>query len=411
MTDVHEGTRFLRVRTTIVLGALSAVGPFSLDAYLPAMPTIARQFAVSAGSVQWSLTACLVGLALGQLFVGPIADRVGRRGPLIAGTIAYALASLCCAFAPNISLLVLARFIQGVAGAAGIVVGRAMVRDLTSGNSSTALYSQLAAVSGIAPVVAPVFGALALQFVSWRAVFVGLAVLGLCLVASVLLWMPESHTSDARSKLPQEPFWKSFGKVMQDPYFAGFALLGGLATGTLFAYISNASFVVQTTYQGSSLEFATIFAINGAGLALASQLNSRLSRRFGSVRLLRIGLALQVVGVLTLATVVLLIGRSRGLNALTLAPFLFFAIVPWGLVMPNVTGLAMARSARRNGTASAILGVVGFLAGATVSSAGGLIDPEHSMVLLMLVTVTFSAILAILLTRTRSRSSFADRTE
>ncbi|BDZ46179.1 multidrug effflux MFS transporter [Naasia aerilata] len=379
-----------------VLGVLSGVGPFSLDAYLPAFPAIAADFGVTASAVQLTLTACLVGLALGQLVIGPWADRVGRRLPLLLGTLGYLVTSLACAASSSIEVFTLLRFTQGFCGAAGLVIARAVVRDVASGRIAVRIYSQLAFVSGIAPIVAPLLGAAALTMVSWRGVFVGLAVLGALLAGSTWLLLKETHPIESRVTGPFRSSFLVFGVLLRIRAFAGYVLVGGLAAAILFGYISGSSFVVQEIYGGTPGEFALIFAINGIGLALAGQVNARIAPRVGAPFMLRVGLLVQVVATAGLALFVFLGGRG---SLWAVAVLLFLAIAPLGMVMPNAVAVSMGQARGHAGTASALLGVTTFLFGAAVTPLSGLGQPAVAMVLTMLGAVAGALVVVFILRR------------
>jgi DHA1 family bicyclomycin/chloramphenicol resistance-like MFS transporter len=368
---------------TLSLGVLTTVGPFSLDTYLPAFPAIAANLKTGPQSVQLSLTACLVGLALGQLLVGPWGDRIGRRKPLLMGSLGFLLASIACALAPSIEFFIAARFVQGFAGAAGLVMARAVVRDLSSGRAATALYSQLAVVSGLAPVVAPVLGAVGLAFVSWRGVFMGLAVLGAVLTVLVATQIPETHHPQFRTTGGLSGTFRAFGQVLTDKTFAGYAFLGGLTAAILFSYIASSSFVFQTVYGATSAQFAAAFAANGLGIALLGRLNVRLAPRHGAARMLQVGVALQSAGTFLLVLFVLLGVDLGEFRVLSLAAVLFLAIAPLGFNLPNTMAICMGQSGGYAGTASALLGVTTFLFGALVTPISGLGNPAVAMVLIM----------------------------
>lgn len=381
------------------LGVLTAVGPFSLDTYLPAFPTIATDLDAGAQAVQLSLTACLLGLAFGQLMVGPWGDRVGRRTPLLLGSLGFVLASIACALAPTIEVFIAVRFVQGFAGAAGLVLARAVVRDISSGRVATALYSQLAVVSGLAPVVAPVLGAIGLAYVSWRGVFVGLAVLGAILVILVATKVPETHHRQFRTTGGISSTFAAFRQVLADRAFAGYAILSGLTAVILFSYIASSSFVFQAIYGATSAQFAAAFAVNGLGIALFGRLNARLAPRHGPARMLRVGVALQFAGTVVLTLFVLLGVDLGDLNLLVLAALLFLAIAPLGFNLPNTMTICMGQSGGHAGTASALLGVTTFLSGALVTPVSGVGNPAFSLVLIMGCASALSLVTVLVLKR------------
>jgi DHA1 family bicyclomycin/chloramphenicol resistance-like MFS transporter len=232
----------------LLLGGLSAFGPLSLDMYLPGLPQLGRELHASASATQLTLTACLAGLALGQLVAGPLSDRLGRRRPQLAGVALYAGASLLCALSPSIGVLILLRFVQGAAGAAGIVIGRAVVRDLYEGDAAARLFSSLMLVGGVAPILAPVIGGQLLQVTDWRGIFVVLAGLGAALLAAAVFFLPESLPPERRSSDGLPGTGRALRLLAADRRFTGYALTSGFVMGAMFSYIAGSPFVLQEIY-------------------------------------------------------------------------------------------------------------------------------------------------------------------
>jgi DHA1 family bicyclomycin/chloramphenicol resistance-like MFS transporter len=379
-----DGERRVAPSMAFSLGVIAATAPFSLDAYLPALPAMAEEFGVSPQLIQLSLTACLLGLGIGQLIAGPIGDRFGRRNPMVVGAALYAVASLGCAFVTSADMLIALRLVQGLAGAVGIVLSRAVVQDLTEGRSAARTYSQMAAVSGAAPVIAPVVGAVIIAAAGWRVVFVLLACLGLVMIAIVLMVVGETRPPDMRTSLAFRPVMRSFGHLLKDGVFVRYAVVVMLSAAVLFTYISSAPFVLQGAFDMTELEFALVFASVGAGLVLASQLNARLLLRFDPRRILVGAAVIQLIGILALCAVIA--GRiAFGVTAVPLLVVcLVWAIVPCGAITPTCVSLAMARSGARAGSSSALLGVSMFLVGAAVSPISGAADPAITMAVVML---------------------------
>ncbi|MFI7215178.1 multidrug effflux MFS transporter [Micromonospora maritima] len=356
------------VTLLVLLGTLTAIGPLSLDMYLPAFPAMTRELGADQAGIQLSLTTCLVGLALGQLVTGPLSDRWGRRRPVLVGVVAYAVLALACAAAPSAPLLAAARFVQGVAGGMGVVVARAVVRDLYSGRDAAKYFSRLTLVFGVAPVAAPSVGSLVLRFGSWRAVFVALAVIGALLAVAVALRLPETLPVERRSAGGLGATARTMRSLAADRVYLGYALTQGFAFAGLFAYISGSSFVFQDVFGVSATVFSVIFGVNALALVATGQLNARLLDRFSPRRLLVTTL---VVGLVTAAGV--LTGALAGSLALT-AVALFAFVGSLGMVMPNSTALALDAHARHAGTAAALMGgvqsVVGALAAPLVGFGG-----------------------------------------
>ncbi|MFC6594372.1 Bcr/CflA family multidrug efflux MFS transporter [Kitasatospora paranensis] len=355
-----------RLRLILVLGALSAFGPLSLDMYLPAFPSLAADLGVHDADVQLTLTACLLGLALGQLAVGPLSDSRGRRTPLLAGLACYAVASLACAFAPTAGTLTGLRFVQGMAGAAGIVISRAVVRDLYDGVEAARFFSLLMLVNGLAPILAPVLGSQLLRFADWRAVFAVLAVIGVLLLAAAALALPESLPAERRTAGGLGRSVRSFGGLLADRRFMGHALSAGAVFAAMFAYISGSSFVLQQVYGLSAQQFGLVFGGNALGLVLLGQLNARLLRSRSPEALLRVGLALSAAGGAGLLTAV-----TAGLGLWAVCASLALVVGAVGFVMPNATALALSGQAQA-GTASALLGLLQFAFGALAAPLVGL---------------------------------------
>jgi len=355
------------LRLLIVLGALSAFGPLSLDMYLPALPALARDFAVSDAGVQLTLTSCLIGLAVGQLIAGPLSDRWGRRVPLLIGLAGYLAASVLCAFAPNVTALTGLRAVQGIAGAAGIVISRAIVRDLYEGTAAARFFSLLMLVNGLAPILAPVLGGQLLRFTSWRGVFLVLAAIGAVLLAATVIVVGETLPPARRRRGGLGQTVRSFGTLLRDPDFLRPAFAGGFALAAMFAYISASSFVLQKTYGLDPQQFSVVFASNAAGIVLLGQGNARLLRRRSPSTLLRAGIALSAAGGGALLLSVL---ADFGVAAVLVS--LFALVSSIGLIMPNSTALSMSGHPEMAGTASALLGLLQYALGGIAAPLTGL---------------------------------------
>jgi DHA1 family bicyclomycin/chloramphenicol resistance-like MFS transporter len=365
-----RGPRPSTVQLVIVLGAVNAIGPLSIDMYLPAFPEIAGALDAGASQVQLTLTACVAGLALGQLAIGPLSDRLGRRLPLIAAMTTYAAASVLCSLAPSVPVLMALRVLQGLAGAGGVVIARAVVRDLHTGAAAARLFSSLMLVTGLAPILAPIAGAQVLEFTSWRGIFVVLAVLSGLLAALVALGLRETLPPERRTSHGLARTAAIMRSLLRDRRFVGHALAGGMAFGALFAYISGSSFVFQGIYGVSPQLYSVLFALNGLGLIAGSQVNARLVGHFGPALLLHRGLTSIAVS----AAVLLLVVSVGGLGVWAVLVPIYVIVSSLSFVMPNSTALALADHAGVAGTASALLGVIQFLVGALVAplvGAGG----------------------------------------
>jgi MFS transporter, DHA1 family, multidrug resistance protein len=355
------------IQRILILGALSVFGPLSLDMYLPALLSLAQQLGGSPSAAQLTLTACLLGLAGGQVVAGPASDAAGRRRPLLLGLLAYALTSLFCALAPSIGILIGLRLLQGLGGAAGIVIARATVRDLYGGLDLARFMAWMMAVNGLAPILAPILGGQLLRVTSWRGVFAVLAVIGIALLGSAAFGLRETLPPEQRRPGGIGVTLRIFTRLLTDRTFVGYGLSAGLALAAMFAYIAGAPFVLENIYHVSPQGFSLIFATNALGVVLSSQISGRLVRRLGARRLLTIGLGVALAGGLLLPVVVV---ANLGLPGIL--PALFLVVASVGLISPNAVALALAAHTRDAGSASALLGVLQYIIGAAVAPLVGL---------------------------------------
>ncbi|MEV5971077.1 multidrug effflux MFS transporter [Streptomyces sp. NPDC051921] len=356
---------------TLVLGGLTALPPLSMDMYLPALPEVTEALRSPAATVQLTLTACLAGMALGQLVVGPMSDKWGRRRPLLVGMVVYVLATAVCALAPSAGLLVGFRLLQGLAGAAGIVIARAVVRDLYDGVEMARFFSTLMLISGVAPIVAPLIGGQILRITDWRGVFHVLTGVGLVLTFFVWRFLHETLPPGRRHAGGVGEALRTMRGLLADRVFTGYMLAGGLAFAALFAYISASPFVVQEIYGASPQTFSLLFGLNSIGLVAVGQINGKLL--VGRVSLDKaLGWGL---GTILLASVALLLMTSGVFGEPGLAPVaagLFVLMSAMGLAMPNTNAQALMRTPHAAGSASALLGTSSFLVGAVVSPLVGI---------------------------------------
>jgi DHA1 family bicyclomycin/chloramphenicol resistance-like MFS transporter len=356
-----------RLRWVLVLGSLTMFGPLSLDLYLPAFPVIAKDFDTSASHVQLTLTACLIGLAAGQLVAGPLSDRFGRKRPLMIGIAGYAIASLLCALAPDITTLTAARLLQGLAGSAGIVIARAVARDLHSGPALARLFALLMLVTGLAPILGPTVGAQVLRVTSWHGIFVLLAGIGLLLLLSVVLLLPETLPPERRRGGGFGSTVRTFGTLLRNRAFVGYALTAGFVLGAMFAYIAGSSFVLQETYGLSPQEFSFVFGGNAVGLIAMSQVSAWLVRTVAPSVLLRSAVVISATGGTCLLISVL---ADAGLPAVLVS--LFLLVLSVGLASPNATALALADHPHIAGSAAALLGLGQYAIGCALAPLTGL---------------------------------------
>lgn len=351
------------LRILLILGALSAFGPLAIDFYLPSFPALARQFATDVEHVQLSLAAYFVGIALGQLFYGPLADRFGRRVPLLVGVTLFAVASLACALAPSLEWLIGARFVQALGGCAGMVITRAVVRDLCDPLASAKVFSQLVLVMGLAPILAPLGGGLLLNTLGWPWIFHSLALFaGLCLLA-VLLWLPETRPQH----LQPAPLSGAFGQyrsLLGNASFMGYSLAGGVAMAGMFAYIAGSPFVFIELYGVPAEHYGWLFGSNAAGFVIMAQVNARLVRVGGPALWLRRMMLVYLASGLCL----LALAAWQPASLWPLMIPLFICVASLGCVLPNATACAMAGQGQHAGSASGLLGSLQFTVAAGASA-------------------------------------------
>jgi MFS transporter, DHA1 family, multidrug resistance protein len=371
-------------RTVVVLGLLSTFGPLSLDLYLPALPELAQDLNASASAAQLSITACLVGLALGQLVAGPLSDRLGRRRPLIVGLVGFVLASVACALAPSVGVLVVLRFIQGLAGAAGLVISRAIARDLYSGRALMIFFSRLILVAGLAPVIAPILGGQLSRIMSWRGIFGVLAGFGAVLLLAGWLGLRETLPPERRIVGGFSKTLHGYNTLLHDRFFVGCALSSGLAGASMFAYIAGSTFVLQRIYGMSPQGFSLVFGSISLALVIAAQVGGRLALVWPLTRVLGFGLAVNLLG-----ATFLLVTVSIGLPLAVLIAALSVMVSAIGLIFPTANALAMADYPDLAGTASSLQGLSQFVFGAIAAPLVG-IAGEQTALPLGIVTTTAS---------------------
>ncbi|MGC5031798.1 multidrug effflux MFS transporter [Micromonospora sp. DT229] len=381
----------------VLLGSLTAIGPLTLDAYLPALPEMTRDLSTSQATIQLSLTTCLIGMAVGQLVTGPLSDRWGRRRPVLVGVAAYTLMSLLCTLAPTAETFAAARFLQGFAGGMGTVVARAIVRDLYTGRAAAKYFSRLTLIFGLAPMAAPAFGGLLLGLGSWRIIFVALTIIG-ALLGTVVIWrLPETLPVDRRNTGGLSATARAARTLLTDRIYLGYTLTQGLAFAGLFAYLSGSSFVLQDVFGLSAGAFSLIFGLNALAMLATGQLNARLLDRRNPRPLLITGLGLGLLAALGLLAGVLLDSRPLVLAAL----FVFLGSL--GMVMPNGTALALDRHGSHAGTAAALLGGIQAVIAAAAAPLVGLGGEGTALPMAVVVTGGAAGSLLMVLTLARRR--------
>jgi MFS transporter, DHA1 family, multidrug resistance protein len=365
-----EGATLIRVRArhVLILGGLTALGPLSTDMYLPSLPTVSHDLGATMSQTQITLTACILGLALGQVITGPISDALGRRRPLLIGIAVYALTSLLCIAAPSIGALAVLRFLQGVAGAAGLVIALAIARDLYSGLTLARSISLLMTVNFLAPIVAPVLGSQLIVFTSWHGIFISQALIGIVFLLAVTFGLSETLEASRRQSGGITTLLSAFRGLLTDRRFVGYALSSSFAFSAGIVYISVSPFILQNIYGLSPQIFGFLFGINALGLTIMSQVSAKLIGRVSPQRLLTWGIAAIALAGATLLLVVL---SGTSLFGVLLSFFVITASL--GFIAPNATALALANTtARTAGSASALLGVLQFSIGAVVAPLVGI---------------------------------------
>ncbi len=344
-----------------VLGSLIMLAPLATDLYLPGLPDLAASLGSSSAQAQLTISATIVGLALGQLVMGPISDRTGRRAPLLVGFAVFVAASLLCAVAPSIEVLLALRFVQGLAGSAGTVIARACVRDLVEGAAAARVLSRLILVMGLAPVLGPVLGGQLLRVTDWRGLFVVLAGLGLVILAAAFFLLPETHPEHARLDGHPREQWAEVRRLLRDRAFLGYLGVGSFLGIILFSWISSSSFVLTGQYGVTPQQYSAVFACTATAFVLGAQANAWSVGRIGPRRALLRGLA-----VIAAASLLLLVAIVRDVPLPWVVGTAVVALGGYGGMAANSQSLAMTPHGRVAGTASGLLGTSQFLAGALV---------------------------------------------
>jgi MFS transporter, DHA1 family, multidrug resistance protein len=382
LASTFVGRRYLQL--VVVLGALMAIGPLTIDTYLPALPQLSAEMGATDSQAQLTITGLLLGLGFGQLIIGPLSDAFGRRRPLLIGLAAHAMMSLLCAVAPSIGLLTVTRTLQGLAGAAVAVVAMAVVRDLFTGIRAAQLLSRLILVLGVAPILAPSLGSALLNVTSWRGIFVVLAVAAVGLW--VLAWraLPETLPPVRRQPPSARGSLRAYGRLFTDPMFLVMVAVAGLMFATVFAYIAGAPFLLQDRYGLSPQAFGLAFSTNAVGMILMTQLNPVLVGRFGPVRVLSVAVLAALAG--AVALLVTALADFGGLLGFMLP--LFFVMSAAGLSFPNAPAIALSRHGDVAGTAAAVLGAAQFMIGGSLAPLVGALEDGTALPLAAIIVGT-----------------------
>jgi DHA1 family bicyclomycin/chloramphenicol resistance-like MFS transporter len=384
------GSRLRHLELLILLGALQAFAPLSIDMYLPAMPVIEKVFHTTTASVQMTMVTFLLGYALGQPLYGPITDRFGRKPPLYASLLVFIAASAACAVSPSIPVMSIARLVQAVGACGGAVMSRAMVTDLFPAKELRRIFSMLVLVLGVSPVIAPLIGSYLLVWFGWNSAFIVQALLGTVCLVGMHFRLPESLAHESRRPLRLDLIKSAYARLFKDRTFIGASVVCGFSSAGTFAYITSAPFVFIVLYKVPTERFGWLFGAAAAGMVAASQINGRMSHRIPLWRVLRTANTVQLVtGILLLASVLTGFG---GLWSVFACVFIY--VSAQGFVFPNGSAIAMMRHGEIAGTASALLGTNQFLIAALATTFLGFIDnPALPMALVIAGSAVASTLL------------------
>ncbi len=386
----------------LLFGALVAIGPLTIDMYLAAFPAVVSDLGTTEATVQLTLTATLVGLGLGQLTIGAVSDNIGRRIPLITALSVYVVASVAIALTSTIETLLLLRFLQGFTAAAGMVLSQAMVRDLYSGSHMATFISRLFLIVGVAPILAPTLGAQFLHFWEWRSIFWGLAAFGFALVILSVFRVKETLPAHRRTAAGPRPAFASYGVLLRDRRYVGLVLTACTAMGSLFAYISSATFIFQDLYGMSVQQYALVFAAGAGSLTVTSQINGSLVKRIHPARIMMIALPVMVVLTTSLLVVSLL---DFGVWPIVAGVVMVMGVV--GFVMPNSPVIALSDHGMRAGAAAAVLGASNFTFGAIISPISGAFNAASAVPMATIMVTCSIASLTFFYTMARPREIIA----
>lgn len=381
-----------------ILAALMAFAPMSIDMYLPALPELTRVFATDTARAQNSVASFFLGFAIGQAFYGPITDRFGRKKPLYATLTLFSLVSLGCVFAPDIDSFIVLRFLQALAACAGVVIARAIVRDVFESHEAVKVLGALTLIFGLAPVLAPMIGGYLLLYFGWWAIFLALALFGLLSLLSVILFLPETHRPEHARPLALGSILATYGHLLGQRRYLGYALCGGFGSAGMFAYITGSPYVFMQIFGVLPQHYGYFFGSNALGLVICAQLNGWLHRFASSDTILKIVVSLQALAGLTLAANA--ITGFGGLWGIAVPLFVFVASL--GFISPNTTVLAMDPFRQIAGAASALLGSLQFVLAFTASAAVSAIPAAGALPMAGVIALCGLLSLAVLLTLVRN---------
>jgi DHA1 family bicyclomycin/chloramphenicol resistance-like MFS transporter len=353
-----------KLKVVFIMGLLTAIAPLSIDMYLPAFPAIARSFHTTVSEVALSLASFFIGISFGQLLYGPLLERYGRKKPIYFGLSLFFLASVGCAFAPSINLLIIFRLFQALGGCVGMVAARAMVRDLFDTKENAKVFSMLMLVVSVSPIIAPTLGGYIATSLGWRYVFAMLILVVLIILAGAYFILPESKKPDPSFSLRPAHILRNFAQVLKHPYFTTYALTGAISYAGLYAYIGAAPNVFMALFKVTEASFGWIFAFIAAGLIGASQVNNLVLKRQNSERIIKIASCSQaIIGIIFTGFTL-----AGWLNVELTILFAFLFLACQGFIFPNATALALAPLGKNAGNASALIGAIQMTVGASASA-------------------------------------------
>ncbi len=352
-----------RATIILILGFLSAIGPFSIDMYLPGFPAIAKDLHTSIETVAYSLSSFFIGVCIGQVLCGPLLDRYGRKMPLYAGLLLYILATIGCVFTSSVQVLIVLRFFQAIGGCVGMVAPRAIIRDMFPVEESAKIFSYMILILGVSPIIAPTAGSYIITHFGWHAIFIILTVLAVLLLVAVIIWLPESKQPDPNYSLQPKPILSSFWIVLRQPQFFIYAVTGAISSAGLFAYLAGSPYVFMELFGTTEQQYGGIFALIAAGLITSSQ------------QIVKATLTIQ-----TIAGLVLFAATALGwLNLYSTIALIFVYLSCQGFNFPNSSALSMAPFTKHAGSASALMGAIQMGVGALASAVVGLFIPHNAL--------------------------------
>lgn len=377
----------------IILGILAALGPFTIDMYLPGFQRIAEDFNTDEKHVAFTLTSYFFGISIGQLIYGPVVDKYGRKKPLLVGLLIYTLAALGCAFAVNIEMMIGMRLLQALGGCVGMVASNAIISDVYEKDKMAKAFSSIMLVMGVAPLIAPSFGSLLLEKADWNYIFIFLAVLAVAISLMIYFFLPETNRYTHTRKLKIKKITRDYWTILQHKTFLIYTFAGSLAMSVLFAYISSSSFIFQTIYGLDKATFSIIFALNAMGLIAGSYLNGFLTRRVHFIKIAKI--ASVVLSIISILSVVAIWGAQGLLSYKILIGFIFTILFLLGFINPNATAASLSPFKQNAGAASALGGALRMGVGAVVAAIIGVFQGASPIT--MFATTLFLAISACIL--------------